>query len=66
MNSSNRLELAVASFIFGIAVGVVVALIVLVISALIPGVELAAGKWGLIAGILAGIGHFVSRGGLRA
>lgn len=49
---------AVSAVIAGLIAGVVTALIVFVISALIPGVRIDAGFWGLIIGILVGLATF--------
>lgn len=66
MNTDNLVERVVRSIVVGIVTGVIVGLLVFVVSALIPGDNtFNASFWGLIAGILAAIYHFVTGGRTR-
>jgi uncharacterized membrane protein YdcZ (DUF606 family) len=52
-------ERAVAALWFGLVVGFVVFLVLLVVSALLPKVQIDAGWWGLAAGLVAGLFTFL-------
>jgi TM2 domain-containing membrane protein YozV len=56
----NLLTRAIKAVITGLVAGVIVALLLLVISALIPGVQIDASLWGTIIGILTALYVFVT------
>lgn len=51
---------AVRGIITGLIAGLITALILVVISALIPGISIDAGFWGLIVGILTALWVFLT------
>lgn len=51
--------------IIGLIVGIVVAFILFVISALLPGIQINASFWGFVIGVIAGLYVFFNENTLR-
>lgn len=55
MGTDNLAERAIRALIVGLVTGVAVALLVWLVSVLLPGVSLDPGFWGTVAGVIAGL-----------
>jgi uncharacterized membrane protein YvlD (DUF360 family) len=60
MRTDNLGERALTAIISGLVAGVVTALVVWLLSVLVPGVELDPGFWGTVVGVIVGLLTFFS------
>jgi VIT1/CCC1 family predicted Fe2+/Mn2+ transporter len=60
MRTDNLGERALAAIVSGLVAGVVTALVVWLISVLVPGVALDPGFWGTVVGVIVGLFTFFS------